>query len=214
MDCTFLTSPVRFAADSIRKQGFRLMCGDSELRLCVDLRHLSNGFYRTLGYNLTEFPRCRISRSEYAVGVLGPPATSGYNPYVIAIVSRWNHDVLLGRNRLLRKLGVLPASLIYQWRKSFKGALLGMIIGTVSLTIIGSAFNYFVLIPFYAKALFPMDAIIAMSSKVNPNIDGLLTLVLFATVPFNLVKGVVCSVAALLVYKRVSPILHKDFKNN
>ena len=107
-----MTSPVRFAADSIRKQGFRLMCGDSELRLCVDLRHLSNGFYRTLGYNLTEFPRCRISRSEYAVGVLGPPATSGYNPYVIAIVSRWNHDVLLGRNRLLRKLGVLPASLI------------------------------------------------------------------------------------------------------
>jgi riboflavin transporter FmnP len=109
---------------------------------------------------------------------------------------------------------VLPASLLYKWRKSFKGALLGMIIGTVSLTVIGSAFNYFILIPFYAKALFPMEAIIAMSNKVNPNIDGLLTLVLFATVPFNLLKGILCSLVTSLVYKRVSPILHKDFKKN
>ncbi len=107
---------------------------------------------------------------------------------------------------------VLPATLIYKKHKSFKGAIVGMVVGTLSLTVIGSAFNYFVLIPAYAKMLLPMDAIIAMGNKVNPNINGLLSLVLFATVPFNLLKGVVCSLVTALVYKRVSPILHKDFK--
>ena len=107
---------------------------------------------------------------------------------------------------------VLPASIIYKKHKSFKGAIVSMIVGTLSLTVVGSAFNYFILIPAYAKMLLPMDAIIAMGNKVNPNINGLLTLVLFATVPFNLLKGVVCSIVTALVYKRVSPILHKDFK--
>lgn len=107
---------------------------------------------------------------------------------------------------------VLPASVIYKYRKSFTGAVIGMIAGTLSLTVIGSAFNYFILIPAYAKMLIPMETIIAMGNKVNHNINGLLSLVLFATVPFNLIKGVICSVAASLVYKRVSPILHKDFK--
>jgi riboflavin transporter FmnP len=33
--------------------------------------------------------------------------------------------------------------------------------------------------------------------------------VLFAVVPFNLLKGVVDSVLTFLLYKRISPILHK-----
>lgn len=106
---------------------------------------------------------------------------------------------------------VLPAALIYKHNKSFKGAIIGMIAGTVSLAAIGALLNYYVMIPAYAKFLVPMDAIINMGNAVNGSIDSLWTLILFATVPFNLLKGVLCSVITALVYKRVSPILHKDF---
>ncbi len=106
---------------------------------------------------------------------------------------------------------VLPASLIYKKNKSLKGAIIGMAVGTLSLGVIGAILNYFVLVPAYSKFLVSMDTIIEMGNKVNPSIDGLLTLILFATVPFNLLKGVICSTVTALVYKRVSPILHKDF---
>ena len=106
---------------------------------------------------------------------------------------------------------VLPAALIYKKHKTFGFALLGMATGAVSLVIVGALLNYYVMIPAYAKFMIPMEAIVNMGNAVNPNINNLWTLILFATVPFNLLKGVVCSVLATLVYKRVSPILHKEF---
>ncbi|MBR2900943.1 MAG: ECF transporter S component [Clostridia bacterium] len=106
---------------------------------------------------------------------------------------------------------VLPASLIYKYRKNFSGALIGMVIGTLCLTVIGAFINYYVLVPAYSRFFMPMEKIVAMGTAVNSNIDGLKTLVLFATVPFNFLKGVICSVVTALVYKRVSPILHKKF---
>ena len=84
-------------------------------------------------------------------------------------------------------------------------------VGSISLVILGAAVNYFIMIPAYARFMIPMDTIINMGTAVNSSIDSLWTLILFATVPFNLLKGVVCSIIATLVYKRVSPILHKEF---
>ena len=55
----------------------------------------------------------------------------------------------------------------------------------------------------------PLDALVGMGTAVNPAITNVATLVLFATVPFNLLKGVVSSVLVLLLYKRLSPILHR-----
>ena len=106
---------------------------------------------------------------------------------------------------------VLPAAFIYKKHKSIGFALLGMGAGSISLVILGALVNYFIMIPAYARFMIPMDTIINMGTAVNSSIDSLWTLILFATVPFNLLKGVVCSIIATLVYKRVSPILHKEF---
>ena len=43
---------------------------------------------------------------------------------------------------------------------------------------------------------------------MNGAITSVSTLVLFAVVPFNLLKGVVVSLLTMLLYKRVSPLLH------
>ena len=106
---------------------------------------------------------------------------------------------------------VLPAALIYKYKKTFMTALAGMLVGSVSLLIIGALINYYIMIPAYSKFIIPMETIINMGNAVNPEIDSLWTLVLFATIPFNLLKGAICSLIATLIYKRLSPILHKTY---
>ena len=58
--------------------------------------------------------------------------------------------------------------------------------------------------------LMPLDAIVGMGTQVNSAINSVSTLVLFAVVPFNLLKGVIVSALTFLLYKRISPILHKN----
>ena len=106
---------------------------------------------------------------------------------------------------------ILPASIIYHAHPGRKTALIGMGVGTLVLTVFGSLFNGFYLIPKFAVLFgMPMDAIVAMGTKVNAAITDVWTLVAFAVVPFNLVKGVAVSALTFLLYKRISPILHKN----
>ncbi len=104
---------------------------------------------------------------------------------------------------------VVPAALIYKCKKCHIGAIIALIVGTLTLTIVGSLMNYFVLIPAFSQFYgLPLDKIVSMGSAANPLVGDLKTLVAFAVAPFNLVKGVICSVINLLLYKRVSFLLH------
>ena len=105
---------------------------------------------------------------------------------------------------------ILPASIVYHARPGKKTALLGMVVGTLTMTVIGSAFNAIYLLPKFAVMFgLPLDAIVGMGTAVNSRINSVSTLVLFAVVPFNLLKGAVDSVLTFLLYKRISPLLHK-----
>ncbi len=105
---------------------------------------------------------------------------------------------------------VLPAALVYCRKKTLKRAIVGMAVGTLSLVLVGAFCNYFLMIPAYVHlAGYPMDAIIGMGAAVNPAIKDLLTLIIIAVIPFNLIKGVLCSLLTGLLYKRVSHLLHK-----
>ncbi len=106
---------------------------------------------------------------------------------------------------------VLPASVIYHARPGKKSAIIGLVAGTVIMTIFGSLFNAVYLLPKFSELFgMPMEAIIGMGRDVNGAINSVSTLVLFAVVPFNLLKGAVVSVLTFLLYKRISPILHKS----
>ena len=105
---------------------------------------------------------------------------------------------------------VLPASVVYHAKPSRRSALTGMIVGTLVMTVFGSAFNAIYLLPKFAVLFgMPLEVIVGMGTKVNPAINSVSTLVLFAVVPFNLLKGFVVSLLTFLLYKRISPILHK-----
>ncbi|OLS01854.1 ECF transporter S component [Tissierella creatinophila] len=100
------------------------------------------------------------------------------------------------------------AGVIYYKQKTFKRAVVGLAIGVILMSIFASLSNYFVIFPLYSKIL-PLDQIIAMASKLNKYVVDYKTLILFAIVPFNLLKGTVVSIITLLIYKRVSPVLHR-----
>lgn len=103
---------------------------------------------------------------------------------------------------------VVPASVIYKRKRTKSGAVIGMAVGTVFMTVVGCFLNAFVLLPAYAKAFgMPMDALIGMGSAVNGYIKDLATFAIFAVGPFNLLKGFLVSLIVLLIYKKISPIL-------
>lgn len=105
---------------------------------------------------------------------------------------------------------VLPASIVYYIRKSKSMAITGLALGTLVMTIFGSSFNALYLLPKFSELFgMPMDAIIGMGTAVNSSIHSVWTLVLFAVVPFNILKGIIVSLITMLLYKHISPILKK-----
>ena len=101
----------------------------------------------------------------------------------------------------------VPAGLIYRRNRTRKNALIGMAVGTATMTVLGCLINAFVLLPTYAAAFgMPIDALVGMGTAVNSHITNLATFVMFAVAPFNLLKGVLVSVIVFLIYKKISPI--------
>jgi len=112
-------------------------------------------------------------------------------------------------NFLVGAAYIVPAAIIYHRRKDRKHAVIGLIAGIISMTVVGAIANIFITLPFYS-AFMPMDAIVAMGSAVNSKIVDVNTLVLYGISPFNIFKGSIIAFVTLLIYKKISPIL----KNN
>ncbi len=111
---------------------------------------------------------------------------------------------------------VVPAAIIYKMRKSRLCAIIGLLSGMILMAAVASVANYFVMIPFYANLLhLPLEGVIKFGTNVNSGIVDLKSMVLFAIVPFNLLKGSVVSLILMLIYKKLSPLLHKeDFRKH
>ena len=107
---------------------------------------------------------------------------------------------------------VLPAVIIYHAHKSKHSAKVGLVVGTIVMTLFGSAFNGIFLLPKFSQLYgLPLDTIIAMGSAINASIQNVTTFVCFAVAPLNLVKGGAVSVLPLLLYKRVArPLFGKS----
>ena len=106
---------------------------------------------------------------------------------------------------------VLPASIVYYSKKTKKNAIIGLACGALVMTIFGSAFNAFYLIPKFAELYgLPLETIVAMGTAINSSIDSVWTLVFWCVVPFNILKGVIVSLVTMLLYKHISPLLKKN----
>lgn len=124
-----------------------------------------------------------------------------------------SHTLMVGElaNFIMGSFFVGTAGLIYKFRKSRGGAMISMAAGTAALTASGALINYFFTIPFYIAVMgFSMEAIVAATHAAgNTMVSGLPSLILWVFVPFNLLKGLVISLIVALIYKKLSPLLHR-----
>ncbi|WP_297517992.1 ECF transporter S component [uncultured Clostridium sp.] len=89
---------------------------------------------------------------------------------------------------------IVPASLIYHKTKTRKSAIIGMIVGTISIIIVGILANVYILLP-----LFGMK----MSSS------QLMTYIFVGLVPINGLKAILNSGITLVLYKKLSTTIFK-----
>ena len=103
---------------------------------------------------------------------------------------------------------ILPATIIYRFKKTRTSAIISCVAGTLSITVFGSLFNAVYLLPAFARLYgTPLDNLIAAGTAINSNITDVTTFVLLAVAPMNLLKGALVSVITVLIYKRIRPLL-------
>ncbi|MBQ7230777.1 MAG: ECF transporter S component [Oscillospiraceae bacterium] len=106
---------------------------------------------------------------------------------------------------------VLPAVILYHLHKTKRSALVGLVVGTLSMAIFGSAFNAIYLIPEFSRLFgLPLEAIIGMGAEIHPSIDSINRLALLCVAPLNIVKGTAVSVLTMLLYKHVARPLFRE----
>ncbi len=107
----------------------------------------------------------------------------------------------------------VPAGIIYRKNRTKKGALIGLAVGTIFMTVIGCFLNAYLLLPTYAVAFhMPIEGLVEMGTMINGNITNLFTFVAYAVAPFNFVKGVVVSIVVFISYKKINN--STIFRNN
>lgn len=103
---------------------------------------------------------------------------------------------------------VVPAGIIYKRRRTLKGAIIAMAIGSAASIIMAMIANRLILIPFYINVMgWGMDMLVGMLSGLYPSItaDNFYLFYIFASVlPFNALRCLIACLATALLYKRTS----------
>lgn len=119
-------------------------------------------------------------------------------------------------NFLLGATFALAAGLFYKRHKSRKTALVGSIVGAIAMAVICLPINYFLVYPAYVTIFnMPLESIIGAYQEILgsiaqiPTNNALFNCLLIFNVPFTLFKGALDVVICFLIYKPLSPLLHK-----
>lgn len=176
--------------------------------------------------NVFSFPVAVIAPSFYKLDfseipilicgfLLGPVAgvTVEFVKIMLNLLINGTNTMFIGEfaNFIVGCAFVLPASILYMFMRTRKGAIVSMAAGTAAMVLAGCMLNAWLLLPWYAEHFYAarggMDAIVAAGSKVNPVIDSVFTFVVCAVAPFNFIKAAGCSVVTFLLYKKLSKAL-------
>ena len=113
-------------------------------------------------------------------------------------------------NFLMGSVFAFSAGFIYQRKKSRKSALIGSIVGAALMALISVPLNYFVVYPAYVVCYgLPLEAIIGMYQAIRPSTNSLLECLVIFNMPFTFCKGMLDVLLCFLIYKPLSPLLHK-----
>ena len=214
--------------------GLSLLAWLFERCFCKDRLRLSSSKYITTVANsaaiasilmLLEFPLLFLAPDFYKLDFselpalisgfyLGPVAgvLTEFLKILIKLVFKPSSTALVGElaNFSVGCALVLPASMIYHFRRTKVSAMCGLASGVLIMTVFGTLFNALYLLPAFASMYgTPLEAIIAMGTEVNGKISNVSSFVLLAVAPMNLLKSLSVSIMTLLLYKRIEPMMFK-----
>lgn len=109
-------------------------------------------------------------------------------------------------NFILGVAFVVPAGLIYKFKKSRKSALMGSLLGAVVMGVFSIVSNYYLVYPFYYNFM-PEETVLAAYQAILPQMKSILECLVCFNLPFTVVKGLFSVVITFLIYKHISPIL-------
>lgn len=87
-------------------------------------------------------------------------------------------------------------------------ALLGAVVGAAAMALFSVPLNYYLTYPIYT-AFMPLDGIIAMYQLIIPSVKSLFSCLVIFNMPFTFLKGMLDVLITFLIYKPLSPILHR-----
>ncbi|MBR3149188.1 MAG: ECF transporter S component [Eubacterium sp.] len=99
------------------------------------------------------------------------------------------------------------AGLIYMKNKTMKGAFVGGVVGTLVMAAVSFPSNLFIVYPFYYNFM-PKEVVLQAYQAIAPPMKSIEQSLLVFNVPFTFIKGILCVVICMLIYKPLSPILH------
>ncbi len=102
---------------------------------------------------------------------------------------------------------VLVAALIYKKHRTKKGAIAATLIGMLAFTVISLPLNYFIVYPIYFKAYGGEAAILGAYQKLMSSVKNIFSALCIFNLPFTFIKGLLCSIITIIIYKPLSPIL-------
>ena len=109
-------------------------------------------------------------------------------------------------NFLLGCMLVVPAGMIYKYKRNRIGALVGALVGSVIMGLGSLLTNYYIVYPVYYNFL-PYEAILGMYQALYPKVNDLWDCLLVFNLPFTVMKGLLCAVITFVIYKPVSIVM-------
>ncbi|MBR1532352.1 MAG: ECF transporter S component [Eubacterium sp.] len=98
------------------------------------------------------------------------------------------------------------AGLVYKKHRTMKGALVGGIVGALAMAAISFPSNLYIVYPFYYNFM-PKEVVLEAYQAIVPSMKSIEQSLLVFNMPFTFIKGILCVVISMLIYKPLRPIL-------
>lgn len=108
---------------------------------------------------------------------------------------------------------VVVAGLIYKVKHTRAGAVVASVAGAVAMALVSLPMNYYVTYPLYATMFGGMENIIKAYQKIWGGAGDLFTCLSVFNIPHTFVKGLLDALICFLIYKPLSPVLHRETFN-
>ena len=109
-------------------------------------------------------------------------------------------------NFLLGALFVAPAGIIYRRHRTRSTALIGTLVGVLTMTVCSFFVNNFLVYPAYLLIM-PEQAIVDMYSALVPWADEIWKGIVVFNMPLTFFKGLADAALTFVLYKHLSPLL-------